>query len=215
MEKKEAFTAYPGKDAGIRALPFVLGVIGGIGAGKSLVMNTLKEYGFCTLKTDDIARSFYRSGDPVFEKMKELLGKDIENEDGSAALPLIGERIFRDPALKSALEAIVHPAVWDRVRQEIGKNEADGVPTAVETALPDAVFFGLCDSVLCVSASPEVRRQRLMTDRGYSREKAEDLIRKQEAFLENYARADLMVDNSGTAEEIKHEIYKYCQQLWR
>ena len=67
----------------------VIGVIGGVGAGKSSVLDVLtQDYQFTAYRTDDIAKSFYVHGHPVFEALKALLGADIERVDGSVDLPV-------------------------------------------------------------------------------------------------------------------------------
>ena len=88
----------------------VIGVIGGVGAGKSSVLDVLtQEYQFTAYRTDNIAKSFYVHGDPVFEALKALLGADIERADGSVDLPVFASRIYGagKQKLRSQVDSIV------------------------------------------------------------------------------------------------------------
>lgn len=179
----------------------VIGVIGGVGAGKSTVLDTLeKKYGFKVLKTDDIAKSFYISGNPVFEKLKELLGDDIEKEDGTADISAVAKKLFgRDKeSIRKTVDGIVHPAVWNYVREHVENSEGN---FAVETALPDEMFLKMCDEVWAVLTKSDVRIERLMKTRGYTEKKARDMILSQIGDEEYSRMATFTIDNSGTPEE--------------
>ncbi|SFG07327.1 dephospho-CoA kinase [Oribacterium sp. WCC10] len=179
----------------------VIGVIGGVGAGKSTVLETLrKKYGYKVLKTDDIAKSFYVSGNPVFEKLKELLGNDIEKEDGSADIKTFAAKLYGSESeeLRERVDGIVHPAVWDYVGREVAMAKGDVV---VETALPNDSFRTLCDEIWAVCTDEEVRVERLMKTRGYTEKKARDMILSQISDEEYSEMAGFVIDNSGTPQE--------------
>ncbi|ETP72328.1 dephospho-CoA kinase [Lachnospiraceae bacterium JC7] len=179
----------------------VIGVIGGVGAGKSTVLETLeKKYGYRALKTDDIAKSFYVSGNPVFEKLKMLLGEDIEKEDGTVNIPAFAKKLYGDDkeSIRKEVDGIVHPAVWDYVREQVMDSDGDVV---VETALPNGTFLQMCDEVWAVVTKCDVRIERLMKTRGYTEKKARDMILSQIGDEEYSGMATFVIDNSGTPAE--------------
>ena len=198
----------------------VLGLVGGVGSGKSTVTEILKkEYGFTILYTDDIAKKLELPGEPVYKELCRAFGNRI------LAGGMEGERIDKvkfaeliygdSEALKKASD-IIHPAVWRYVREYIDRArtlnddfEANlNVRIAVETALPDADFKGLCDSIWHIFAKDEVRIERLIKSRGYSREKCLSIIKSQREREALYRDADVTVDNSFTADETKKQIEK-------
>ena len=192
----------------------VIGVIGGVGAGKSTVLGTLeKDYGFVILKTDDIAKSFYVDGNSVFEKLKELLGEDIQKEDGTADLKAIAKKLYGSGKdhIRKKVDGIVHPAVWEYVQKEIGSRDAD---FAVETALPNEAFTNLCDEIWAVYAERSVRVKRLMETRGYTEEKARDMILSQIGDDEYGKIATFRIDNTGSPEETVKMIGNHMRDFF-
>lgn len=182
----------------------IIGVIGGVGAGKSSVLDVLtQEYQFTAYRTDDIAKSFYVHGHPVFEALKALLGADIERDDGSVDLPAFAAKIYGAGNAKTrvAVDHIVHPAVWKYVDAQVRAARKSGADIVVETALPTAHFVELCDEVWFVYTEESVRIARLMETRGYSEEKARAMIHAQIADDDYAAMADVVIDNSGSREE--------------
>lgn len=195
-----------------RYLKMVIGVIGGVGAGKSTVLETLeKKYGFRVLKTDDIAKSFYISGNPVFEKLKELLGEDIEREDGRVNIPAFAKKLYGGGKedIRKKVDDIVHPAVWDYVSEQV---ESSGGDVVVETALPNERFLGMCHEVWAVVTDCDVRVERLMKTRGYTEKKARDMILSQIGDEEYSGMATFIIDNSGTPEEAIRSIEGHMKQ---
>ncbi len=178
-----------------------IGVIGGVGAGKSTVLDLLEsDYGYRVIKTDDVAKSFYVSGHPVFEKLKLLLGDDIEKPDGTADIPAFAKKLYGDGSgdLRMQVNAIVHPAVWKYVEDQIKAEERDVV---VETALPAETFLKMCDEVWFVYTREDIRIGRLMETRGYTEKKARDMIHSQISDDAYSELASFVIDNSGSTEE--------------
>ena len=192
----------------------IIGVIGGVGAGKSSVLDVLtQEYNFTAYRTDDIAKSFYVHGHPVFEALKALLGADIEKPDRSVDLPVFASKIYGagKQKLRAQVDSIVHPAVWRYVDERVREARKSGADIVVETALPTAHFAELCDEVWFVYTEEAVRIARLMETRGYSEEKARAMIHAQIEDDEYASMADFVLDNSGSREETEAAIRGHFQ----
>jgi len=187
----------------------VIGVAGGIGAGKSEVLKYLNEtYGARLLILDDIARAMQMPGGKLYEAMCALAGPDCLDKDGELLRRAFAAKMYADPDLLVEVNALVHPAVKDEVRRLIGEARAAGDALCViESALLiDDHYDELCDELWYIWAPGEVRRERLKASRGLSDEMIDRILEAQlseEAFRE---AADLVIDNGGSFEEAKRQI---------
>lgn len=181
------------------------------------MLETLREqYGFQIYRTDDMAKDLYHKGSPVFAALTELLGEEILTPDGEGfRTEAFAKRLYGEPKLRKKVEQIVHPAVWQEVHRLVQKGKKEGDRLVVETALPNRSFLADCDEVWFVYTEQEVRIQRLMQSRGYSREKAEAIIAAQPGDDEYATLSDFVINNSLTEEETGNEIYEHCKRLQR
>lgn len=194
----------------------VIGVIGGVGAGKSTVLEVLKnDFQYEIYRMDDIAKSLYQPGTRVYNAMIGLLGQDVVREDGTLDFTKFAERLYRDKALRRQVDHIVHPAVYHVVDSLIAAARKKEHNITVETALPNQHFIDECDEVWFIYTEAEVRIQRLMESRGYTRGKAVDMIHSQMDDAEYFEMSTFVIDNSGTREETVDEIYEHCKRLQR
>lgn len=193
----------------------IIGVIGGVGAGKSTVLNVLSQnYGYEIYRTDDIAKSLYRRGTEVYEEILTLLGKNILSEDGeSFDLRKMCGLLYGNNDLMKRVERIVHPRAWQMVYRIIEEKRREGRSIAVETALPTQKFVNSVDECWFVFTDRPVRVKRLEESRGYSRDYAEKIIDRQLDDEDYYELSSFIINNSGTEEETKNEIYEHCKRL--
>ncbi len=179
---------------------FILGITGGVGAGKSTVLSFLKErYGALVIECDAVGRELQLKGGSCYEPMLELFGKDYLLEDGNFDRAKIAAGIFADPSLKQKLEDIVLPAVKEEVKRRIRKCEEDSRrPMAViESAiLLEEHYDQLCNTVWYVHTDEQVRRERLKASRGYSDEKIDSIMAAQKSSVYFQKQCDLTIDNS-------------------
>ena len=138
-----------------------------------------------------------------------------EKAEGSLELRPIdkakfAQLIYSDNEALRKVNAIVHPAVWNYVRERIREHENEvgegRAFAAVESALPDAEFEDICDKTWYIYADDETRIERLMKSRGYSKEKCISIIKSQRSADEFKKLADHVIDNSGSEEETAGQI---------
>lgn len=196
----------------------ILGLVGGVGNGKSTVTGILKnKYDFTILYTDDIAKELELPGRPVYKKLCEALGNDILTgckEGECIDKEKFAKIIYSDRNALKMVSDIIHPAVWkyvgdyiaEAVRKAALSEDNTDVRIAVETALPNENFVRICDTVWYICASDEVRIKRLMQSRGYTREKCLSIIDSQKKREELYREADEKIDNSQTLSETEKQI---------
>lgn len=188
----------------------VLGLTGGIGSGKSTVSALLAERGAVVVDADAIVRDLQRPGMPVFEAMVERFGPGIVAADGTLDRPAVAALVFDDPAALADLNAIVHPAVGAEIARRLAEEAAtDHVVVLDVPLLVESGRAGL-DGVVVVDVGPEVAVRRVVEHRGMPEADARARMRRQASREERLARADRVVDNSGTLDDLRRQV----DDLW-
>ncbi|WP_310604945.1 dephospho-CoA kinase [Anaerosporobacter sp.] len=195
----------------------VIGLMGGVGSGKSTVANILeKEYGAYLIITDDIAKKLYDKDEEGYQKVVSYFGTEILNEDGQINRKQLSGIVFADKDKLEKLNSFIHPLVMKYVINEIEnikkenkqKTKEEQVPyIVIETALLiEAGYRGLCDTVWYVAVNEEVRKQRLMSGRGYSEEKIASILKNQMSDADYSDNCDKILYNNGDVDTLRKEI---------
>ena len=183
-----------------------IGLTGGIGSGKSTVAAMLVDRGASLLDADAIVRDLQAPGTPVFTAMIERWGNRILDDDGGLDRQAVADIVFADADELAALNGIVHPAVGDemtRRREALADTDATvilDIPLLVESG-----HQGLA-GVIVVDVDPEVAVARLVAGRGFTPDDARSRIARQASREERLGRADLVVDNGGSLEDLTREV---------
>ena len=187
-----------------------IGITGGVGAGKTEIVNYLRRHYKCEIYlADRIAEQLQEPGNACFHALISLLGEEIMTPDGRLDRGLMAEKIFADPEVLLQVNGIVHPAVRDFLSDRLKRAEESGEVELffVEAALLiEAGYRTLVDELWYVYADETVRRERLSLSRGYSEDKISRIMASQleeEAFRNN---CDFIIDNSGSLEESYKQI---------
>jgi len=187
-----------------------IGITGGVGAGKSEVINYIKEnYNCRMIKADNLAYDLESPGNVCYEPILELLGRDIINEDGFINKNKMAAKIFADKAVLSKVNAIIHPAVKEYILQTIDdeRNLDEHDFFLLEAALLIEEGYGtILDELWYVRADEAVRRDRLKNTRGYSDEKIDSILSSQKSELEYTKACKVVIDNSGSLEQTFEQI---------
>ncbi len=185
----------------------IIGVTGGVGCGKSAVMDILKrEYGARVLIADEIGHEVMKKGTAAFDEILSRFGKNLLGVNGELNRPALAQLIYSDDEKREELNGIIHPYVKSEIANRL--KEWDKEPLVVlETALLfETGCDTFCDCVWGIHTEKEVRIERLRRTRGYTREKAETIMAKQLSEREFQQRCDAMIDNSGTPEELRMRL---------
>ncbi len=188
----------------------IIGITGGVGAGKSAIMEFLgKNYNAKVVRADEVAHLVTQPGKASYMRLVSLLNDDILREDGSIDRQKMAAKIFTDKGLLASVNSIIHPAVREYITQDIEREEKLGKRDFyfLEAALLiEEGYEQVCDELWYIYASDDVRRQRLKMSRGYSDEKTESIMKNQlsDDMFRRYAR--VVIDNSGTLEESFKQI---------
>ncbi len=191
----------------------VYGLTGGVGSGKSTILDILKEeYGALILQADRIAEEVMMPGGASYDRVISCFGRGIVAEDGLIDRKKLSSIVFADPEKLEKLNAIVHPDTHEEVKRRIRTAEESLV--VYEAALPkEARFEELCDAVIYVYATEEVRLERLFFGRGYSFDKSLGIMANQLKEDEFRMMADAVVDNNGSPEDAKEEVRRVMDEL--
>lgn len=190
---------------------YFIGVTGGIGAGKSTVLSLLEENFNCkVLLADLVAADLMRPGKECFDKVVALpWPESILDTQGEIDRPKMAKFMFADNSLREAVNGIVHPAVQTEVLNQV---EAEEEKHNIEYFFFEAALLIECgygklvDEMWYIYASEDVRVQRLMESRGYSKERIENTIASQRSDASFREHADRVIDNSGDKEQTLRQL---------
>ena len=184
-----------------------LSITGGVGSGKSEVLRILRdEFGAGIIMADEVAHQLMEPGMEGFRQVADLLGPSILAEDGTIDRKKMAERIFKDRAAVAAVNAIVHPLVWDEIRRQISVSDRDLM--VVEAALFDEEHNAMFDEIWYIYTSEENRIRRLMASRGYTEEKCRGIMKNQAAEADYRRFATRVIDNNGSAKDLRAQLEK-------
>ena len=189
----------------------VIGITGGAGAGKSRVLQILKEdFGARVILTDQVAHDLMEKGEQGWQNIRDALGDSILKEDGSIDRNRLAGRIFSDDRTRETVNSIIHPMVWEAAFREAC--DAPEELVAVESALMEKEQRDNFSEMWYVYTSVEERVARLMRDRGYSREKSLNIIKSQASEAEFRELCSQVIDNNGSLEDTREQIRRLLKR---
>ena len=187
----------------------IIGVTGGVGAGKSTVLNYLeKRYGAKLILADLVGHEVMEPGHEAYEQVVKAFGQEIVSEDNTIDRKTLGAIVFADEKKRMILNRIIHPAV----RQEILRRLEEAKLSHMLYVVVEAALFleenydAFCDETWYIYTDEKIRRQRLKESRGYSDERIDQIFRSQKTHEEFHKRCLFMIDNNGSEEETFRQI---------
>ena len=193
----------------------VIGITGGVGAGKSEVIGYIeKQYRAPVLLADDIGHDLMHSQGACYRAVIDLFGKEILTEDGEPDRKRIADLVFRDPQLLEQLNAVIHPAVRKEIlhRIEDRRKEKDAFFFLESAILIEEKYDEICDELWYVYAGESVREARLKESRHYSEQKIRDVMCRQLPEAVFRRKCDFVIDNSADFSETAHQIDERMKQ---
>ena len=197
------------------ARPYLIGLVGPIGAGKTRVARTLARWGADVFDADRAVARLYTPGSRMHRQVVAAFGPGILSPDGRIDRRRLGARVFDDPTALRRLEGIVHPWVRKAVRRWLERAARRGRPVAVLEAIKllESPLRTLCQEIWMVDAPPQVRFRRLL-QRGMDPASARQRIAAQEALAARMAaEADWILDNGGDWAETEARLRERWQAL--
>jgi len=192
-----------------------VGLTGGIASGKSTVSRTLAELGAVVIDADAIVREVQAKGSPGLAAIVEAFGPEILTADGELDRPKLGSIVFADPAKLAVLNAIVHPLVRAR-SQALEDGAPEGalvvhdIPLLAESGMAETF-----DAVIVVDAPEELQVERMIRDRGMTEADARARIAQQATREQRNAVATYLIENTGSLEDLRHQVTEVFERLTR
>lgn len=192
----------------------LVALTGGIASGKSTIARRLAEHGAVVVDADALVREVQAPGQPVLAEIAAEFGDDVLAQDGSLDRAALGAIVFGDRERLARLNAIVHPAVraesQRRFREALAA-DPDAVVVYDVPLLAESRGAGEWDRIVVAHAPADIRRRRLVTERGMAEADAAARIANQAGDAERLALADVVIDTSGTLDETLAQ----ADALWR
>jgi dephospho-CoA kinase len=192
----------------------LVGLTGGLGAGKSTVARMLADRGAVLVDADELARRALEPGSRAYQQVCDLFGNEVVTPSGELDRAAIAATVFSDPERRRALESIVHPEVFRMLAETVeARRGSDDIivfdaPLIVETGFHDA-----CDVVVVVTAPEAERVARVVRDRDMTADQARARIRAQISDQEREAVADVVIHNDGDLAQLEARIDDLWEQL--
>ena len=188
----------------------VIGITGGIGSGKTQVMNYIKSHACCrVIFADEVAHLVKEPGTECYKALVDLLGSDILEQDMSIRRDKMAEIIFADGQILGKINALIHPAVKTYIVKAIQEEKAAGNIKLlfVEAALLiESGYMDICDEIWYIYAEENIRKQRLKESRGYDIQKIDGIMKSQmsDEFYRKHCK--FVINNSGNRKETYKQI---------
>lgn len=188
----------------------LIGLTGNIATGKSTVLVMLRERGAVTIDADALVHELMAADTPVTRSIAQTFGDTVLDETGAVDRAALADIVFNDPEALQRLEAIVHPAVGDRLQAEVEhwRSQTRPPPALVIEAikLVETGRHRMCDSLWLVTADREVQRRRLIEQRGMTPEAADARLAAQPPLDEKRRLADVVIENNSSLSELRRQV---------
>jgi dephospho-CoA kinase len=194
----------------------LIGLTGGIATGKSTAARFFEEAGVPVVDADQLARRVVEPGRPALEEIRRAFGDGVVGPDGRLDRAALGALVFRDRAARSRLEAIVHPRVAEEAEGEVQRLLAEAPEGVVVYDVPllyETGAAGRFDLVAVVYVPRAEQLRRLRQRDGLSREDAERRLASQLDIEEKARRADAVLDNRGSREELRAQVRELVRRV--
>lgn len=186
----------------------VIGVTGGIGGGKTTVLDILAGMGVYAIRADDVAHDMILPGTRAYRQIVDHFGDRILRPDREIDRGKLAQIVFGNPADLTFLNSVVHPPVIDQLRRKFTALAVSGEPATVAVEIPllvEAGLVDLVDTVMLVTAPRDVRIRR-MIGQGWSEDKVLAVMDAQAADAEKAKFADVVVDNSTDLDSLRERV---------
>lgn len=194
----------------------LVGLTGGIAAGKTLVSEELKRLGARVIDADALAREAVRPGEDAYLEIVEAFGRGILRPDGSIDRKALGAIVFSDSEALGKLNAITHPRIRKAIRDEaarISSREPDALIVLDVALLLESGAYADVEKVIVVAADEERLVERMGRRDGLTPEEAKRRLASQMPLKEKAAAADYLIENNGTPEEALERTREVFRKL--
>jgi dephospho-CoA kinase len=184
----------------------IIGLTGGIGSGKSTAAQFFRELGISVIDADQLTRQLVAPNQPSLEKIVQHFGPTILQQDGTLNRAELRSIVFESPKERLWLENLLHPLVKKLILQQAELVSSEKYQIVEIPLLFEANFQDAVDRVLVIDAPDEIQKERVSLRDAIPKEAIQTIIDSQIARRERLARADDIIENMGSQEDLKKKV---------
>jgi dephospho-CoA kinase len=192
--------------------PYVVGLTGGIGSGKSTVTRLLIGFGIEVIDADEVSRDVVIPGSSALAALAERFGTKILNADGTLKRERLRGLIFTDAEAKRWVEDLLHPAIRTRILERIERSTRPWLMLSVPLLLENKAAYDFVDRVLVVDVPESIQLQRTMLRDNATKDEVTRIMQSQLSRNQRLAAADDVVENSGDPLQLQEQLLRLVKR---
>jgi dephospho-CoA kinase len=189
------------------AIPYKVGLTGGIGCGKTTVAKLFKKLGIEIIDADDISHQLTQPGTPALDEIKATFGTEVFDSSNELNRKILRDKVFEDRTSRNKLEAILHPRVFESIEKKIQDMDTGycilSIPLLFETNSEHLV-----DTILVIDCKEELQLKRILNRDGITLEIATDIISNQVNRENRLDKANEIITNNCALETLDNQVQK-------
>jgi dephospho-CoA kinase len=194
----------------------LVGLTGGLGAGKSTVARMLRERGAVVVDADDLSRKALEPGTQAYEQVRDVFGRAIVDAEGRIDRRQLAARVFADEGKRRVLESITHPEVFRKLAEAVEDLRGTDAVVVFDAALiVETGFHQAVDVLVVVTAPTEDQVRRVAVDRGMGEDEARARIAAQADPARRETLADVVIRNDGDLASLEPQVDELWAELRR
>lgn len=193
-------------------MALIVGVTGGIGSGKSALTRYLEARGITVVDADVVAREVVEPGQPALAAIAEHFGQAILQADGTLDRAALRQKVFADPAQRRWLEELTHPLIGAAIQAQLAASRSAYTVLSSPLLLEGSQAL-LTELVVVVDVPPELQLERTMARDNNDEAQVKRIMAAQLDRQARLAKADIVIDNSGTLEDLEQQAEALHQRL--
>ena len=191
----------------------ILGLTGGIACGKSTISAYLKEFGLPVIDADECSRAVVEKGSIGLEKLTEIFGNKILENDGTLNRKALGQIVFSDSEQLSLLNSVMEPLIRKEISRRLNQENNADLVVLDAPLLIEQHYDKICDFIMTIDVSKKIQLERLIERDNLSEDEAKSRIESQLSSRERNGFADVVIDSSGTVEQTRKQVIKWLKTI--
>ena len=196
----------------------LIGLTGGIGSGKSIVSDLLRELGAGVVDTDLISHDITAPGGKAIVLIAQAFGSKFIDSQGALNRPKMRTLVFSDPQARQALEQITHPLIQQETAKQASELAKLGMPYlvfVVPLLIESGSWIKMIDHLVVVDCPEETQIERVMQRSNLPRSEVENILKAQTTREMRLAVANTVIENLGCLDKLKSQVFHLHQELLR
>ena len=191
----------------------ILGLTGGIACGKSTISAYLKEFGLPVIDADECSRAVVEKGSIGLEKLTEIFGNKILENDGTLNRKALGQIVFSDSEQLSLLNSVMEPLIREEISRRLNQENNADLVVLDAPLLIEQHYDKICDFIMTIDVPKKIQLERLIERDNLSEDEAKSRIESQLGSRERNGFADVVIDSSGTVEQTRKQVIKWLKTI--